>query len=334
MDIVDLSTDVMSYSANFEVYQKELIKEYKAIVVKELNRRYESKEIEFEELLKGIKSLEDVKAEDDYRYPTANEIAQLVFNETERLEFHRFAPFTNYYRFINHSCYVVGARPAVGKTAFVLNLASDLARNPKYQIVYFNMEMNSSEMYKRLTGIEGGVPLGMLTNDEWQNRDGNMDKAYKAINDVANMKIQFVNGSKSINAIQSIIKKTIKTSGKHVVAIVDHIGYVKSDKRVNGEYENITNNMRELQLMTKDLDCTMIVLAHLRRAENGKSGDSSMDDLKGSGELEQSAHIVILLEQAEEEDMLLAKIVKNRDGRTGYVPLKYDKSTQRMDIAI
>lgn len=332
-ELFEISESFVSEN-NLEYFQTKQIEIYRRIESQKLMESYKKGDIEFSELSKGINALNEEHYEDlnIIEEHTSDEVFQMITTKGDILKFTKYTIFSNYFNFQKHICYVIGARPAVGKTAFALNLIVDLMKN--YICVYFNMEMNSSQLYSRMTGIISNLEINNFKKNDFVNSGNNYYCLRSAVDSIIqNNNFKIVNGGKKVSEIENVIAKINQETGRHVIAFIDHIGYVKSDHSVSGEYEKITDCMRELQLITKKLDCTLFILAHTKRNNN----DGTMDSLKGSGELEQSAHAILILENKEEDPnnmkpTLELIIAKNRDGNTGKLEVVYDKKTQRMEM--
>ena len=224
---------------------------------------------------------------------------------------------------------IFAAGTNTGKTSFALNLLSRLSKQREYQLVYFNMEMSKSILYKRLIAIETGIILPKLNNIK------NLEQKEKiivnnAINDIETRKIILINKTQTIEEIQKTILKT--KSEKHIIAIIDHIGLIKSSG--NSIYEKMTNIAKGLRSISIDLDCTLIGLCQLSRESQRKEKEPVLQDLRDSGEIEQSARKVILIYSPDNKqnyekldvDIIIAK---NDDGNKCTKHFKFNKYTQQ-----
>lgn len=224
--------------------------------------------------------------------------------------------------FIKNGIHVISARPSVGKSAFAINFMNDLSR--KYKCIYLNMEMNEQKIYQRMVSCESGVPI-----EQFNQLDRNKSIIIKdAIRRINKRNYQIMNGSKSVKSIKSIISKESKE--EHTILFIDYIGYVTNGKNQN-DRERIGNVVRELQLMTKDYDVTMFMLAQINRDGND---EPTMINLKDSGEIEQSAETVLILHNPskdlnEEQPIYTVLVPKNRNGRQGKMDILFDKKCQR-----
>ena len=140
----------------------------------------------------------------------------------------------------------------------------------------------------------------------------------------------------SISSIEKLIireKRKRDNHDKHVILFIDYLGYIKSNERNMNDRERMGNIVRALQTMTKDYSCTIFLLAQINRegAEN-----PSMQNLKDTGELEQSGHCILILNDMNTGETMLEDthrmkvyVAKNRSGkRGGNLYFHFHRSTQ------
>jgi replicative DNA helicase len=132
------------------------------------------------------------------------------------------------------------------------------------------------------------------------------------------------------------IKRTIAgiKSKKHIVAFVDHIGLVKTSG--NSLYEKMTNVAKELRSISLNYDCTLIGLCQLSRESQRTNAEPKLQDLRDSGEIEQSARKVIMLHNVSKNPQdryqnINVIIAKNDDGNKITKKFKVDKYIQRFE---
>jgi replicative DNA helicase len=188
------------------------------------------------------------------------------------------------------------------------------------------MEMNEQKIYQRMVSCESGIPIS-----RFKNLTGNELTILKnTIRDINSRNYEIMNGSKSVRGIRSIVSRLSKQ--EHVVLFIDYIGYVTTGKNQN-DRERIGEAVRDIQLMTKDFDLTVFMLAQINR----DGADSpTMNDLKDSGEIEQSAETIMLLHNPcvdlEEQNPIYNVFVpKNRGGQQSMLNLRFKKATQKFE---
>lgn len=311
-------------SAHLQYYIERVEEKYKLLKINEVVNECNLGNMSFYDMNSKIVEInnEFIKRSDNKNKLSEDEIYNLITRKQENLSFSVFTKMSNKIGFIKNGIHVISARPSVGKSAFAINLMNDLSR--KYKCIYLNMEMNEQKIYQRMVSCESGVPI-----EQFNQLDRNKSIIIKdAIRRINKRNYQIMNGSKSVKSIKSIISKESKE--EHTILFIDYIGYVTNGKNQN-DRERIGNVVRELQLMTKDYDVTMFMLAQINRDGND---EPTMINLKDSGEIEQSAETVLILHNPnkdlnEEQPIYTVLVPKNRNGRQGKMDILFDKKCQR-----
>lgn len=219
---------------------------------------------------------------------------------------------------------VVGARPAVGKTAFAINLAlQSITKNEGIATDIFTLEMTQDQMMYRFVSNKAKVNNMQIRNPKGLDRSKKRlaAKAYKEISEM-NLRI-YDQEYTQLNDIITAIKKRAE-EGKYL-AIIDYVGLVSVTDSRKDQRQIISEVTRRLKLLTNELKITIILLAQLSR-ETEKTGKvPTLADLKDSGSLEQDANIVMFLYRPDEENRqaIKVKIAKSRDGVIGEIPFKF-----------
>ena len=253
---------------------------------------------------------------------SADQIMYELQRHEEKIRFNRSRFYAEVVQPSKKTVNVIGARTGVGKSAFALNVLNDLA--DKYMCLYFNLEMTEKEIYQRLMAIQSGIPInrfGKLTDKE----KGFLSDA--AIRFERDLKIKLYNGSKSMEGIVKIVAR--ESRREHCIVFIDHIGYI-TNRKISNTRERIQNTMIELNTMSKDYDCTVFALSQLNR---DTEGTPKLINLKDSGEVEQTAHSIVLLNDLTKDynssvsdyELICAK---NR-GMTGRRKVYFNKYTQQ-----
>ena len=264
---------------------------------------------------------------DEYKDNLIKEMIYMIRNREKIIEFDRFKKLNEKLKIKKKTVNVIGARPSEGKSALALNLFCDLAK--KYKCLYFNMEMTEEEVYERMLGIESDITIKDINipQSEYQ------DKIILEIaNKIYNVKYEVINGSKTV---QSIKNKIIKEQREeHTIVFIDYTGYIVG-KQGQNDRERIGEAVRELNNITKDYDCTIFLIAQINR--NG-SDIPTMQDLKDSGEIEQTADTIILIHDDNKENNIDVKevgllIPKCRGGKRNIrIPVIFNKPKQRFEV--
>lgn len=242
---------------------------------------------------------------------------------------------------LNKSDFIlIGARPAMGKTSFALNLAHNVTMKAKKKCVFFCLEMSKMQLAERLLASQAGINAkkfrtGELTREEWVQ--------------LANAAEQFENAELYIDDTSSITVPEIKSRVRKLrdvdMIIVDYLGLIQGSGRTENRVQEVSQITRSLKMLAKDLNIPVVVCAQLSRGTEGrgKSHRPQLADLRESGSIEQDADIVMFLyreayydnersaEEQEEIDNSLTELIvaKNRHGETGTIKLAFDSEFTR-----
>lgn len=235
---------------------------------------------------------------------------------------------------------LIGARPAMGKTSFALNLASNVTMAARKKCIFFSLEMSKEELAERLLASQAGVPstkfrTGELTEDEWI-RIGNAAGSFSDVN-------LYLDDTSSITVPE--IKSRVRRLKDVDVIIIDYLGLIQSATRKENRVQEVSEITRNLKMMAKDLQIPVVCCAQLSRGTEGrgKSHKPQLSDLRESGSIEQDADIVMFLYREEyyksevdedkqddiDESMTELIVAKNRHGQTGSIELSFDKEFTR-----
>lgn len=235
---------------------------------------------------------------------------------------------------------LIGARPAMGKTSFALNLAHNLAVGGGKKVVFFSLEMTNEQLAERLLASQSGIEskkfrTGELNDDEWV-RLGNAASGFY------NTEL-YLDDSSSITVPE--MKSRVRRLRNVDAVIVDYLGLIQSSGKKENRVQEVTDITKNLKMMAKDLNIPVICCAQLSRGTEGrgKSHRPQLSDLRESGSIEQDADIVMFLyregyysgEKSDEEQEELDKtkteliVAKNRHGETGTVDLVFDSEFTR-----
>lgn len=314
--------------SQFYEYQEKLVHNYRNLKIKSQVKKFTDDEIDLETLIEKINEINnELLIEKKGNKVTPEEMKEMIRNQDKLVLFDRLRTINEKIRIKLNTVNVIGARPSEGKSALALNLFCDLAKT--YNCIYFNMEMTETEIYERMVGIEANMPIADVIKPKTDYQSQNVDRS---LNRIYTLNYEVVNGSKTINAIKSKIIKEQRNG--HLIVFVDYIGYIVGKKSQN-DRERIGEAVRELNNITKDYDCTMFIIAQINR--NG-SDVPTMQDLKDSGELEQTADTIILIHDENKEsndDVKTISLVipKCRGGKRNIkLNANFDKTKQRITI--
>lgn len=227
---------------------------------------------------------------------------------------------------------IVAARPAMGKSVFALNLATNFARrNKDMEAVIFSLEMSKEQNVTRMLSSESFVELdylmkGNISGEQWT-------KLAQGAESLSGMNI-YLDDTAGITVPQMKAKlRRMKNLG---LVIIDYLQLMNSSRRIDNRVNEISEITRQLKLMAKELNVPVITLSQLSRAVESRTDKRPMlSDLRESGSIEQDADIVMFLYRdayynKDTQDPTLAEciVAKNRHGETGTVNLRFSGQYQ------
>ena len=312
----------------FYDYQEQLITQYKDNKIRTQIDLFKNNKLSSEELLEEVNKIQnELVITKQKNKVTPDEMLAMIRNQEKTIIFPRLWALNEKLRIKKKTVNVIGARPSEGKSALGLNLFCDLAKS--YKCLYFNMEMTEAEVYERMLGIEADIPIKDIIKPQTEYQD-NIIK--ETANKIYGYKYEVVNGSKTLSSMRSKIIKEQRE--EHLIVFVDYVGYIVG-KQGESDKDRIGNAVRELNNITKDYDCTIFLIAQINR--NG-SDVPTMQDLKDSGEIEQTADTIILIHDENKDSKEDIKeigflIPKCRSGKRNIrIAVEYNKTKQRMSI--
>jgi len=234
--------------------------------------------------------------------------------------------------------YVVGARPAMGKTAFGLGMAVNSALKDNKPALIFTLEMSKLELSKRLLCSEAlvdatRVKTGQLDQNEW-------NKISHAVGRLAEAPI-FIddNAHTSVMDIRAKARRLQSRHGELGLIVVDYIQLMTGRSNAESRQIEVSEMSRNLKILARELEVPVIALAQLNRTLEQRTDKRPMlSDLRESGSLEQDADVVMFLYRdevydPESPDKGLAEVLvaKHRAGPTGRVKLAFRGQYTRFD---
>ncbi len=229
---------------------------------------------------------------------------------------------------------LLGARPAMGKTSFALNIARNVADKGRHKVVFFSLEMTKEQLAQRVLSTEAMVlgnkfRDGSLGENDWKS-------IIEAVGLLQDCELYF---DDSTDITTQEMKAKIRRMRKVDCVFIDYLGLVRSGAHYDNRVQEVTEITRSLKLMAKDLNIPVFCCAQLSRNTEGrgKSHRPQLSDLRESGSIEQDADIVMMLyrkdyykgedsdnEDGDEEthaDEMEVIVAKNRHGPTKTVKL-------------
>ena len=222
---------------------------------------------------------------------------------------------------------LIAARPAMGKTAFALNLATNAALRGNAPVAIFSLEMSKDQLVNRILCSEAMVDsnkvrTGKLGEDDWVKLAGAIGPLSEAeiyIDDTPGI---------SVTEIRTKCRKLSIDKGIGLV-VIDYLQLVQGSKRAGSREQEIAEISRSLKILAKEINVQVIALSQLSRAVEQRPDHRPMlSDLRESGSIEQDADIVMFLyrddyynKESEKKDIAEVIIAKQRGGQTGTVEL-------------
>src|SRR6187399_3477041 len=217
---------------------------------------------------------------------------------------------------------VLAARPSVGKTAFALNLARSAALHPTKPtpVVFFSLEMSSSQLVQRILSAESEIWLEKIARGKLEEHE--MKQLYKrGIEKLSNAPI-YIDDTAALNIFE-LRAKCRRLKNKHDIGliIIDYLQLMSGagENRNGNREQEISRISRNLKALAKELGVPIIALSQLSRAvEKRKEGNKmpQLSDLRESGAIEQDADMVMFLYRPEYYDITTNEMGENNRGET------------------
>lgn len=234
---------------------------------------------------------------------------------------------------------ILGARPGMGKTAFALNIARNVAVNAGKTVCFFSLEMTRDQLAQRMLSSESGVNseklrTANLESDEWT-------RIAKSGEELSKAELYF---DETSNITVPEMKAKLRRMKKVDLVVIDYLGLMHTPRQNDNRVQEVAEITRSLKIMAKELKVPVIACAQLSRATEarGKSHKPGLADLRDSGSIEQDADIVLFLyregyydgEKAPSDDLSDPNkaeciVAKNRHGGLGSVELYWDADHTR-----
>ena len=228
----------------------------------------------------------------------------------------------------NSDLVLIAARPAMGKSAFALNLATNAAVQSNVPVVIFNLEMSKSQLVSRILCSEAMVDsnkvrTGKIEEDDWV-------KLATALGPLSEAPI-YIDDTPGITVTEIRAKcRKLKMEKNLGLIVIDYLQLIQgSGKRNSSREQEISEISRSLKILAKELDVPVIALSQLSRAAEQRADHRPMlSDLRESGAIEQDADIVMFLYRddyynpdSEKKNIAEVIMAKHRGGSTGTVEL-------------
>ena len=226
---------------------------------------------------------------------------------------------------------LIGARPGVGKTAFALNIAINVASKDK-TVAFFQLEMSKEEIVSRLLSSESFVDnyklrAGTLSEEDWT-------KITEAGSRISECDI-YIDDTPSMTV--TAMKAKLRKMKKLDLVIIDHLQLMQTDRGIGNRVQEVSEISKNLKILAKELGVPVITCSQLSRGPESRDDKRPMlSDLRESGAIEQDADVVMFLyrddyykESVEKHNRVEVIFAKNRHGTIGKVEVGFEKKFTR-----
>lgn len=226
---------------------------------------------------------------------------------------------------------IVAARPSVGKTAFALNIAQNVATKTDENVAIFSLEMGADQLVMRMLCAEGNIDAqrlrtGSLTPEDW----GKLTMAMGSLSD-SGIYIDDTPGIR-VSEIRSKCRRLKQETGLGMI-LIDYLQLIQGSGRSDNRQQEVSEISRTLKELARELKVPVIALSQLSRGvEQRQDKRPMMSDIRESGSIEQDADIVAFLyrddyydKESENKNIIEIIIAKQRNGPVGTVSLAFVK---------
>ncbi|MCR4924632.1 MAG: replicative DNA helicase [Lachnospiraceae bacterium] len=234
---------------------------------------------------------------------------------------------------------LVAARPSMGKTAFVLNVARYACIEEKLSVAIFSLEMSKEQLINRLLAVDSMVEAERIRNASFEGDD--IRNIVESANRLAGSKLIIDDTPAiSVGELRSKCRKYKLEFGLDMI-IIDYLQLMSGSGRNDSKQQEVSDNSRALKALARELDVPVIALSQLSRAvEKREDHRPMLSDLRESGAIEQDADVVMFLYRedyynpdTENKNVTEVIIAKQRNGPVGKIKLtwlpKYTKFADR-----
>ena len=313
----------------------------KSEISKILENDYYTLETKTERILQKVNEL-DVQKKEKNKVFDMKDLSKIWYEDFEDEKSIVKTPFEDinrYFTFEPGSLVTVGARPAMGKTAFALNLALQTSKN--YEVLYVNLEMSNVQIMQRFLSIKTGIELNKIKNKKLT--DEELTRINFAVGDLQKSKFKSMSCEDN-NDFNFIVRKIKKQHEKDrlKVVIIDYLTLMTASGFQSKNYE-VEYMVNRLKLLATELNCCIVILAQLNRAVETRGADKRplLADLRDSGGIEQASNVVAFLHredyykkniEGKQKDFSTLEFIirKNRSGELGTIELGYNLKVQRI----
>lgn len=222
---------------------------------------------------------------------------------------------------------LLAARPAMGKTAFAINIATNVATKSKKAVAIFSLEMSREQLVLRVLSSEASIQsqklrVGSLSSEDWERLALSAQRLSASP--------MFIDDTPGVT-VAEMKAKLRRVRGLGLV-VIDYLQLMSSGRRIDNRVQEVSEITRSLKIMAKELNVPIITLSQLSRGPDARSDHRPMlSDLRESGSIEQDADIVMFLyrdayynRDSADQNVAECIVSKNRHGETDTVELGWE----------
>lgn len=220
---------------------------------------------------------------------------------------------------------VVAGRPGSGKTSMLCQLAAQAALNGQ-RVAYFSLESSIYEISWKMLASATGIPIGVIERSSMLEED--LEKLDQVWQKFRQSKLWYGEVTYLEDILGQVKKLSIENDGIDLI-VVDYLQVVGVKKYFKSNYEALCEVTKRLAKLTRNCDCAVLVGCQLSRYHMLEKRNPDMQDLRGSGSIEQDADVVLIIHPRGRDNSQIRNVIvaKNRYGRVGEAQLYFDGET-------
>ena len=217
---------------------------------------------------------------------------------------------------------VVGARPTIGKTAFIASLIKNIIREPGNNCLFFSIEMCAETFCKRLAASMLRMPFTKIRDSILNKEEASqLQKQLKEINDLP-LYIED-NPNQKIADICKYAKKIVRE--KHIkIIFIDYLGLIHTADENAPMFEQTSIIIKKLKILARELNIPIVITCQVSRASYPQT-PPDLQSLRGTGDIESVSDVVLLIDRETNKEICATNLIvaKNHNGKLGNVALKF-----------
>jgi replicative DNA helicase len=223
--------------------------------------------------------------------------------------------------------FVLAARPSIGKTAFSMQVASNIAKKNK-RVLFLSLEMSNKQLTRRLLSLESGVSYQRILKSQHLSKD-NKEALAEAADRIKTLPLEIDDSSGQLVGTVRMKAQQVQASRGLDIIMIDYLQLLCPGGDTPEEVTRVSNGLKAI---AKDLNIVVWGVSQLSRSiEYRESRRPQLSDLRGSGSLEQDANLVTFLYRPKRDDKtkIEAVVEKHTNGPLGAATFAFDNDTVR-----